>query len=50
MNIHCVPKKETYIILNMLYSFKSIAVKFSTSNQSIKSNLIVSSGHQDIAD
>jgi len=28
--IHCVPKNETRIILNTLYSRKSIAMKFST--------------------
>jgi len=27
--LHCVPKKQIHIILNILYSFKSVAMKFS---------------------
>jgi len=27
--LHCVPKNETRLILNILCSFKSIAMKFS---------------------
>jgi len=30
LKLHCVPNTETRVILNILYSFKSIAMKFST--------------------
>jgi len=29
MNLQCVPKNYTHVILNILYSCKSIAMKFS---------------------